>query len=160
MIERAIFWWQGRSLREQRLLALLAIIAIPTVLWLLIIRPFGHLIDHQRLERDAAERMLGDVRTMAAELDRIRLTPVTVRPGPVSAAVRADAEAAGFTISRVDGEGVDGAILVIDAVRAQPFFTWLATAERHHGLIVTRFTARPNSDATLAISASLRRRTI
>jgi general secretion pathway protein M len=160
MIERAVCWWQGRTLREQRLLSLLAIIAIPMAFWLMVMRPFGHLLDHQRLQRDAAERMLADVRTMAAELDHIRATPVQGRAGIASAAIRADAEAAGFTVSRADSDGPDGAILVIDAVRAQPFFTWLATTEQRHGLIVTRLTAQPNSDATLAISATLRRRMI
>jgi general secretion pathway protein M len=160
MIEPLLFWWQGRTVREQRLLGLLAIIAIPMLLWFAVVRPLGHLLDHQRLQRDTAERMLADVRTMAAELDRIRASPVQGRAGLVSAAVRADAEAAGFTVSRVDSDGPDGAILVIDAVRDQPFFTWLATSEQRHGLIVTRLTARPNSDATLAVSVSLRRRTI
>lgn len=160
MIERAIFWWKGRTSREQRLLLLLAIIAVPMALWLAVVRPFGLLLDHQRLRRDAAERMLVDVRTMAAELDRIRAMPVAARAGLVSAAARADAEAAGFTVSRVDGDGPDGAILVLDAVRAKPFFTWIAATERRRGLIVTRLTARPNSDATLAVSVSLRRRTI
>jgi general secretion pathway protein M len=160
MIERAMFWWRGRTVREYGLLALLAIIAIPMLLWFAVIRPVGHLLDHQRLARDSAARMLADVRTMAAELDRVRAMPVVGRAGPVSPTVRADAEAAGFTVSRVDGNGPDGAILVIDAVRAQPFFTWLAAIERSHGLIVTGLTVRPNSDATLAVSASLRRRTI
>ena len=102
--------------------------------------------------------MLTGVQSMSAELDRVRQQQVQGLPGALSAAVRASAEGAGFTVSRLDAEGADGAILAIDAARAQPFFTWLATAQAQHGLIVTRLTARPNSDATLAVSVSLRRR--
>jgi general secretion pathway protein M len=160
MKERVLFWWRDRTDREQRLLILLGIIAVPMLLWLAVIRPFGHLIDHQRLQRDEAERMLGDVRAMSAELDHIRQQQIQGLPGPLPAAVRASAEGAGFTVARAEAEDGDGAILAIDAARAQPFFTWLATAQARHGLIVTRLTARPNSDATLAVSVSLRRRRI
>lgn len=160
MTARALFWWRGRTLREQRLLVLLAVIAVPMALWFAVIRPFGAVLDHQRVKRDEAERMLYDVRTMAAELDRLYAQPVQRSSGALPAAVRADAEGAGFTVAHVDADGPDGAVLVIDAARAKPFFTWLAASERRRGLIVMRLTARPNSDATLAISASLHRRKI
>jgi len=158
MTDRLLFWWHDRTTREQRMLILLAIIAAPLLLWLAVIRPFGQLLDHERLRRDEAERMLADVQAMAVQLDRARGRQIQGLGGPLPAAVRANAEAAGFTVARVDPEGDDGAILVLDAVRSQPFFAWVASAEQRHGLIVTRLTVHPNSDATLAVSASLQRR--
>ncbi len=159
MIDALTTWWHGRTQRERSLLAILGIIAVPMLLWYGVVKPFGLLLDHQRVKRDESERMLGEVRAMAAELASIGGRRAQPLAGPLPEAIRADAEAAGFTVSRVDPVGGDGAILVLDAVRAQPFFTWLATAEQRRGLIVERMTARPNSDTTLAISATLRRRT-
>lgn len=158
MIAALVSYWQARTQRERGLIALLALIALPTLLWYGVVKPFGGLLDHERMERDESERMLGDVRAMAAELASIDGRHAQPLAGPLPQAVRATAEAAGFTVSRVDPAGNDGAVLVLDAVRAQPFFTWLATVEQHRGLIVERLTARPNSDSTLAISVTLQRR--
>jgi general secretion pathway protein M len=158
MIEGLMIWWRGRTARERGLLAVLAILAVPMLLWYGVGRPFGLLLDHDRMRRDEAGRMLGDVRAMAAELGTLDGRHVQPLAGPLPRAVRSAAEAAGFTVSRVDPTSGEGVVLVLDAVRAQPFFTWLATVEQRRGLVVERLTAHPNSDSTLAISVTLRRR--
>jgi general secretion pathway protein M len=158
MIEGLMIWWRVRTARERGLLAVLAILAVPMLFWYGVGRPFGLMLDHERMQRDDAERMLGDVDVMAAELVALDGRQVQPLAGPLPRAVRVEAEAAGFTVSRVDPTSGEGVVLVLDAVRAQPFFTWLATVEQRRGLVVERLTAHPNSDSTLAISVTLRRR--
>jgi len=154
MSERLIRWWRERTPREQGLLALLALIAVPILLWYGVIRPFDHMLDRAQRARDADAQTLADILLMA---NRINHADRAVRDGlPADVAVRSEAERAGFTVSRVARDG-QGAVLTIDAVRPQPFFAWVAAMKQRRGLIVTRLTARPNGDSTLSISARFER---
>lgn len=146
--------WPGRA-RPGHFLPAFIVMALVE---LMIVLPFGGVLDHQRLRRDEAQRTLADVRALAARFDHPREERIQPFDGPLPAAIRSDAEAAGFAVARVDAEGDDGAVLVLDAVRFQPFFAWVAAAEQRHGLAVDRLTVRPNGDATLAVSVSLHRR--
>ncbi|MDB5687561.1 MAG: ral secretion pathway protein [Rhizorhabdus sp.] len=156
---RLAFWWHDRT-RAEQIVLLIASIAISMLLWHSVGRPFIHVLKREEVRRDAAGRMLADVRALAIELDQVRGRPTQNLGNPLPAAIRADAEAAGFSVARVVDEGEDDAILVLDGVPSQPFFAWVAAAEQRRGLVVTRLTARFNGDATLAVSASLHRRKI
>lgn len=154
MIEPLRSWWKERTPREQGLLFLLATIAVPTLLWYGVVRPYQRVFERAQLARDADARLLFDVDRMAI---RIGHAPRSVRTGqPVDALVRSDADAAGFTVASIARDG-DGALLGIDAVRSKPFFAWIAAERQRRGLIVTRLTARPNGDSTLSVSVRLAR---
>ena len=153
MIGRILAWWRQRTPREQGLLILLALIAAPVLLGYGVVRPMDRALDRARLMRDSAARDLADTLLMAGRIrgaDRPRHAAT-----PIDAAVRNEAERAGFAVATLTGDG-EGVMLTIDAVRPQPFFAWLA-AVRQHGLIVTRLAARPNVDTTLSVSLRLRR---
>ena len=150
MIARARNWWRERTPREQGLLALLASIGVPILLWYGVVRPFDRALEKAHLVRDANARNLAEVLLMA---NRVRTADRPGRGGqPVDHLVRSEAEGAGFTVASTVRDG-DGAVLTIDAVRSEPFFAWIAAAKRRHGLIVTRLSVRPNSDSTLSVSA-------
>lgn len=154
MIERVPDWWRGRTSREQGLLVLLALIAVPILSWYGAVRPYQRTLESAELARDADARTLADVLLMA---NRIRAADRPVRDGqPVDVLVRSEAEGAGFTVAGVSRDG-DSAVLAIDAVRSAPFFAWIAAVKQRRGLIVTRLTARPNGDKTLSVSVRLER---
>ena len=123
MIEAVRSWWLARTSRERGLLVLLALIAVPILLWYGVVRPFERMLDRAQLARDADARALADALLMA---NRIRTADRPVRNGQsVDALVRTEAEGAGFTVASVSRDG-DGAVLAIDAVRSEPFFAWVA----------------------------------
>jgi general secretion pathway protein M len=154
MIERIQAWWRLRSSRECGLLAVLAAIAVPTLLWYGVIRPMDRSLEAAQRARDAEARNLADVLLMAG---KIRGADRPVRDTrPVDALILADAERAGFTVASVARDG-DGALLMIDAVRSQPFFAWVAAMKQRRGMAVTRLTARPNGDSTLSIAMRFQR---
>lgn len=154
MIESLRIWWKARTPRERGLLILLALIAVPMLLWYGVAGPYGRVLERARLARDADAGMYADVLRMA---DRISHARRPVRNGrPIDALVRSEAEAAGFTVASIARDG-DGALLGIDAVRPEPFFAWVAAERQRRGLIVTRLAARGNGDATLSISARFER---
>jgi len=154
MIERLQAWWRQRSSRERRLLAVLAVIAVPTLLWYGVVRPMDRALEAGQRARDVEARNLADVLLMAG---RIRAADRPIRDTrPVDALILADAERAGFTVASVARDG-EGALLTIDAVRSQPFFAWVAAMKQRRGMIVTRLTARPNADATLSIAMRFQR---
>lgn len=147
-------WWRDRTPRERGFLILLALITAPIVGYYGAIRPVGQAIERAQLARDAAARSLADVLLMAG---KIKAADRPARnPAPIEALVAGEVERAGFTVSGVTREGA-GVVLVIGAVRPQPFFAWLATMKERRGLFVTRLSARVNDDRTLSVSARLER---
>ena len=154
MIETIQSWWRARTPREHGLLILLAAIVVPIFAWYGVVRPVDHAIERAQLARDAEARALADALLMAGKIRGANRPPAN--PAPVEALVASEAERAGFTVTSVGRDG-DGALLVIAAVRPQPFFAWLATMKQRRGLFVTRLSARANDDKTLSISARLER---
>lgn len=147
-------WWRDRTPRERGLLILLALIATPIAAYYGVIRPVDRTMENARLTRDAEARSLADVLLMAGKIKAAHRAPLN--PAPIEALVASEAERAGFTVSGVTREGA-GAVLVIGAVRPQPFFAWLAAMKERRGLFVTRLSARANDDRTLSVSARLER---
>ena len=147
-------WWRNRTPREHGLLILLALIAAPVFGWYGVIRPVDHAIERAQLTRDADARMLADVLLMAGKIRGADRPPV--KRAAIETLVAGEAERAGFTVTSISHDG-GGALLVIAAVRPQPFFAWLAAMKQRRGLFVTRLSARANGDKTLSISARLER---
>ncbi len=154
MIERIRSWWDERSGRERGLLILLAVIALATLFWYGIAKPYDRLADKVQQGRDADARTLADVLLLANRIDHADRPQ---RNGqPIDALVRAEADRAGFTVAGVARDG-EGAVLTMDAVRSEPYFAWIAAMKQRRGLIVTRLSARPNGDSTLSVSVRFER---
>lgn len=156
MIDTVLIWWRQRTTREQRLLWLLTVIAVPVLLWFGVVRPIAVgwrvALDH----RDTAARDLDDVRALANEIARESHADVRPSPGPLAEAAKAASEAAGFTPLRAEAQG-ETTVLSYEAVKPQAFFAWVAGLGKR-GLVVERLNAHPNADRTLAASITLRRR--
>ena len=65
----ALAWWEGRTLREQRMLAAMAVLILAVVVWLAIVRPLHIWRETAASDRLRAENGLLLVRSATAELE-------------------------------------------------------------------------------------------
>ena len=155
MTRQLRFWWSLRTTREQRmLLAMAAAIAI-VLAWLLIVRPLDDALADARARH--ARAVLDRARAQA-QADEIALLQRGGPPpiqGVLATAIGQKANEAGFAKARVTPDGKRVAI-AIEAAKAQAVFGWIADLERRDGLVVDRLSARTNSDATIAVDATVR----
>lgn len=157
MIAAARDWWMGRDARERMLLGVMSALIGVLLLWLGVIRPINSMKAAAAIRLDTATRDAGRIAAAAEGLERARRTAPASLTVAVPVAVGQAAEANGFTLSRLDGQGTDRATIAISSARAQALFTWLRALEQQ-GIIVDRLTLRTNSDATLAVEGVVRTR--
>jgi general secretion pathway protein M len=136
MKERIITCWGLRSAREQQMLAaMFVMLAVTSVVV-----------------------SLAEARGQADLIRSIERSAPAQPQGPVADFISRAATEAGFTVDRLEQQGPDQADLTLGTVRPQAFFAWTSALERRHGLVVERLTARTNSDATLSVQLSIRKR--
>lgn len=150
LIGQARQWWDGRSLRERRMLAVMFALVAATTLWLGVVRPVFDWRTAAAEDRARAEAEHGAV---VAAL--VRLAPANDTTAPADArglepTVRQTAEAAGLTISTgMDASGRLG--FRIDRGSTAAVFGWLATLKTAHGLDPVSLGVIENADATLQV---------
>jgi type II secretory pathway component PulM len=149
-------WWRARTLREQRLLGFAGLLLTGMVLWLGVARPLNRTLDSVRERHALALRALGEALAQADAIRKLQQAPRATPAAPLLPLLRRSAEEAGFGAVRVAPEGPGAVRLVIGAARPQVVFGWLITLARRQGLVVHELKARANSDATIALEASLR----
>jgi general secretion pathway protein M len=147
MIQSMGLWWDGRSVREQRMLAVMGLLVAAVVIWLLVLRPAWS------WREAAAERRL----EATASLTRIETglagqTPTDAKASlalaEVEQAARSAAEAAGLSIVlSVDGQG--GIAFDASGVTSAALFGWLSGLKADYGVETRAVTVVENADATL-----------
>jgi general secretion pathway protein M len=148
-------WFAGRTKREQRLLLVMAGLAIVTFIWALVIRPIADVTASERERHAAAVIRLGETQAGIEALRQRRL----LRPlsGDLAGTVRALADEAGFAIASLDPDGAGGVRVGIPSARGAAMTAWLARIERA-GLVVDSATLTDNGDRTVAARLVLRGR--
>ncbi|MBA4804828.1 MAG: type II secretion system protein M [Brevundimonas sp.] len=148
-------WWEGRTLRERRLLVVMAALFVATAAWLGLVRP---LMDWRSA---AAERRAeATVEAAAARRDLARLAPETSGPRRAGAEgleplVRRTAEAAGLAADL--SMGPDGGLAFrVASVPSGTGFAWLSALEADHGLRICRLGVVENADATVNLEGGIR----
>jgi general secretion pathway protein M len=146
-------WWSGRTLREQRMLMVMAALLLTVVFWLGVVRPV------MAWRGAAADRAL----TAAATLAEVRASVAALGPArPVNRApaegleplIRRTAEAAGLEVAiAMSPSGQLG--FQLSRVRSGPLFAWLAALETDHRLTVCSLGVIENADATLNVEGAL-----
>ena len=145
----ALAWWEGRTLREQRMLAVMGLILLAVVIWLAVVRPAWAWRDAAADERARAENGLILARQAATRL------PVAAGQGSadIQPAVQAAGDAAGVT--PVMGMAADGGLgFTLANVQTAAAFGWLA-ALHDRGVEATGLSVVENADATLTVEGSL-----
>lgn len=152
MIAVARLWWQQRSPREQILLGVMSgmLIGFGYV--------FGLWLPLERAQSAATARLAHAVAhraVVAKQIVRLRQLPATSGAGISAEALSASAQAAGFSVSRVEAVDAASVAIEIDAARAPALFGWLKGLEAK-GVFVVEARLVTRSDATLGVHLLLR----
>lgn len=150
-------WFEGRSLRERRLLLVMAALAVLTLIWAVVIRPVGDGLSSARERHASAVARLGETEAQVAILrdaQRTRPKPLT---GALADIVRVQADLAGFALTSVDQDGADRVRIAIQSVRPGALTAWLARLERA-GILVDSATMTNNGDRTVGVTMTLKAR--
>lgn len=155
MRTRALSWWAGRTMREQRLLLAMFALAAVTLVWFGIVRPLDDALVEARARHSRAITAEAEARGRAEAIAALgRNRPVRLDL-PVRVFVPQAAEAAGFTVGRADSFEPDGVSMAITSAKPAAFFTWLSGLQAR-GLVVEALSATPNPDRTLSVHFTVR----
>ena len=146
--------WDGRTQREQRMLALMALLLAAAFLWLAVLRPLTGWREEAARDRARAETELAEVRT---DLNRLPSRAVggarTVDAQGLEPVLRQTAEAAGLELTTgMDPSGRLG-FRATNAPSAA-LFGWLAALETAHGLQPASLSVVENADASLQVEGA------
>ena len=150
-------WFQGRSLRERRLLLVMAALAVLTLIWAAVIRPIGDGLSSARERHASAVTRLGETEATVAMLrtaQRSRPAPLT---GALADIVRVQADMAGFSLTSLDQDGADRVRIAIPSARPGALTAWLAKLERG-GILVDAVTMTNKGDRTVSVTMTLNAR--
>lgn len=150
-------WFDGRSLREKRLLLVMTALLALTLVWYGIIRPVGDALSDARGRHADAVIRLGETQARVdaiRALDRSRPAPLT---GTFADAVRARAADAGFTVASLDQDGPNRARVAIQSARPAALVPWLARLEGA-GILIDAATLTDNGDRTVSAQLTLKAR--
>jgi general secretion pathway protein M len=157
MSERFQLWWAERSRRERHMLVIMLAMVAAFAAWFLVWQPISKSLVAARIRHEQAVRDVAGVAAKAAQLKAILATPAATPGGPVPSYVSQSASNAGFTLSRADPVGTDGVTISIVSAKSPALFAWLATLDAG-GIFVAQLDIRPNTDATIAVDATLKAR--
>lgn len=149
-------WFTSRSLREQRLIAVMIALLAATSLWGGVIRPVRDGLASSRARYDDAVARLGATRGAVAAIKAIQRGRPRTPDAPLADAVRARADAAGFTLSALDPDG-DRIRIAIGTAKAGALLGWIAGLEED-GVLVDSVTITANGDGTVAAQLTLKAR--
>jgi len=154
LLGQAQQWWEGRTLREQRMLLLMVLIAAVVFIWLGVVRPALVWRESAAAERVRAEADLADVREGLVRLARLTpARPAAADAGGLEPLARRTAEAAGLEVSMaMDGSG--GLGFRISSGSSAAVFSWLAALQTDHNVHVRNLGVVENTDATLQVEGS------
>lgn len=156
---RLKLWFDGRSLRERRMILVMVALAVVTIVWGGIIRPVGDGLSSARERHADAVIRLGETRVLVDALrqaQRRRPAPLT---GALADVVRAQADQAGFALASLDPDGPGRVRVGIASARPGALTGWLARLERG-GILVDAASMTNNGDQTVAATLTLKARAI
>jgi general secretion pathway protein M len=146
-------WFSGRTLREQRMLMIMAALLLAVVVWLGVVRPVLGWRAAAAERAAAAAVTLAEVRASVAVVGPAR--PAAKAPAEgLEPLIRRSAEAAGLeVVTAMSPSGKLG--FKLSRARSGPLFAWLAALEADHSLIVCSLGVVENADATLNVEGAV-----
>ena len=147
MIQSIGLWWDGRSVREQRMLMVMGLLVAAVLIWLLVLRPAWAWREAAAERRVEATASLTRIETGLADQTPTEAKAILAL-AEVEQAARSAAEAAGLSIVlSVDGQG--GIAFDGSGVASAALFGWLSTLKTDYGVETRAVTVVENADATL-----------
>lgn len=150
-------WFDGRSLRERRLILAMLGLAAVTLVWGGVLRPLDDALASARSRHEDAVVRLGEAES---EADAVRdMTRMVARPlaGSLADTVRARADQVGFTVDSLEAAGQDQVRVTIPSARAGALAAWIAQGEAA-GVLVDEATLTDKGDRTVSATLLLRAR--
>lgn len=151
-------WYGGRTRREQLLLLVMVAIAVPLLLWLLVVMPVTAAYrDSLQDQLEAVDRH-GRVLALA---DAAKASPARA-PSPdagtdMQLLLTEAAGNAGIALQQATPDGPDAATVGAAGVRAPAVAQWLRELDAR-GIAVSELRMTPQGDGTVSVSARLARR--
>jgi general secretion pathway protein M len=152
-------WFAGRSLRERRLLLVMAALALVTLVWAGIIIPVRDGLSSARERHQAAAVRLGETQAAIDSIKTVRALRTPPLAGALQDVVRAEADQAGFALETLEPQGAQRVRTTIRSARPGALTAWLARLERI-GILVDTATLRDNGDRTVGVDLVLKVRTL
>ncbi len=149
-------WYQGRSLRERRLILVMLALLVVTILWAGVIRPVRDGLASSRERYATAVVRLGEVQREVAQVKAIQRARPSPIEGPLPDAIRTRADEAGFTLTTLEPDG-NAVRIAIATAKPSALLGWIATLEAD-GLLVDATTITGNGDGTVSATMTLRGR--
>lgn len=151
MIESLRNWWDGHSVAERALIAVLGVAIAIVILWLGIWRPVEDGLASGWARQGAAVERYGSVRSKVEAMKRLS-TP-SASGVPLEQLVGQTAAEAGFTLDKVATQGAGRMSVSIASARTGPLLSWLQRLEQA-GIAVQTINIVPGSaDGTVAVQA-------
>lgn len=150
-------WFDGRSLRERRMLLVMAAMIVLTMIWFAIFLPISDGLSSSRTRLNDAVIRLGQAqaeRDAIADLAKQKPQPI---PGALADYLRQSAGDVGFALSNVDAQSDDRVRIAIPTARPGALFSWIAGLERA-GIVVQTINVTNNGDQTVAAEMLLTER--
>jgi len=150
-------WFDGRSLRERRLILVMLGLAAVTLVWGGVLRPLGDALAGARSRHADAVVRLGEAEARAEAVRgtlRAGVQPLAV---PLADAVRGRAQEAGLALESLEPAGPDQVRATIASARPGALAAWLARGEAA-GVLVDEAVLTDKGDRTVSAVLVLRAR--
>jgi general secretion pathway protein M len=152
-------WFADRSLREKRLLIVMAALAALTLIWAVIIRPVTDALSSARERQASAVVRVAETEMRLDALKSLQQDRPAPLSGPLDAVIRDRANEAGFPLANVTGQGADRVQISITAAKPGALLSWIADLEVA-GILVDSLNITNNGDQTVAANMTLKARGI
>ncbi|MES2056802.1 MAG: type II secretion system protein GspM [Pseudomonadota bacterium] len=150
-------WFTDRSLREKRMLIVMAALAALTLVWAGIIRPVTDALSSARERHAGAVLRVAETEVRLAALKSLQQDRPAPLGGSLDSVVRDRANNAGFPLANVVVQGADRVQITITAAKPGPLLGWIADLELA-GILVDSLNLTNNGDQTVAADITLKAR--
>ncbi len=150
-------WYVARTQREQRLILLMLAIALPVLVWLLVVLPLNRAYDDAVQDHLAALDRHGRVLALSDAAKSLPANPVKASKADLQLIVTQAAGQAGIALQGTTPNGSNAIDVSVAGSRATVLAQWLAQFEAQ-GISVQQMTMTPQPDGTVSMSARLARR--
>lgn len=156
MIVRVTEWYAARSTREQRLILLMLVIALPLLAWLLVVQPLGRAYD-AALDRhlESVDRN-GRVRALAEGARSGSSAPAAAAGQDLGMLVTESAGRAGLTIAANESAGAGSAKVTIAQAPSAAAMQWLRELESG-GVRIEELRMAPADQGLVSVTVRLAR---
>ncbi len=155
MIERFSLWFAERSLREKRMLIVMAALLVLTLIWAAIIRPVSDGMSSARERHADAVIRLAETQARVKAVTLLQQqhpAPITT---PLDTIIRDRANEAGFALASVTADGPNRVQISIGTARPGALVGWIAQLEAA-GILVESLATSDNGDKTVSAQMTLK----